>query len=158
MFSRRTIVLAMLSGTTVAICGAQAADASAQAFVEAIYATYKGKDAKGAPLDKDATIRRYFEPALARLMIRDAAAAKKRGEVPSLDGDPFIDAQDFEIESFNIAVRDVAANKASATVTFKNLGEDKRVELDLVKLKAGWRIADIKFADGRTLRGLYRKK
>jgi len=41
-------------------------------------------------------------------------------------------------------------------VTFAN-PEPKKVVLDLVKLKDGWRIADIHYAEG-TLRGLFRKQ
>jgi hypothetical protein len=80
-----------------------------------------------------------------------------------LDFDPFIDAQDWEIDTVDIALREVAPDKTSATVSFKNLGEPHSVVLDLVKLKTGWRIADItwdrKHALGEdTLRGILTKK
>jgi Protein of unknown function (DUF3828) len=129
--------------------------------VEAIYAAYKAKNANGVLLDTDAAVRRYFEPKLAALIIKDRKEA--RGEVGKLDFDPFIDAQDWEIDTVNIAIREVAPDKTSATVSFKNLGEPHSVVLDLVKLKAGWRIADItwdrKHALGdETLRGILTKK
>ena len=78
----------------------QAVDASALAFVNDIYDAYKGKDAKGHPLDDERAIRRYFEPSLAALMVKDQKIAAKRGEVGLLDFDPFIDAQDWEISDF----------------------------------------------------------
>ena len=62
---------------------ATAADASALAFVTDIYSAYKGKDAKGHPLDDERAIRRYFEPSLAALMVKDQKIAAKRGEVGS---------------------------------------------------------------------------
>ena len=47
---------------------ATATDAAALAFVTSIYDAYKGKDAKGPPLDNTRTVRRYFEPSLAALI------------------------------------------------------------------------------------------
>jgi len=94
---------------------------------------------------------------LARLIEDDAAAAAKAGEVPSLDGDPFIDAQDWQINSFTIAVKDTGPDKALGTVKFKNQKENVAVELDLVKLKDGWRIDEIRTKTG-SLRDLLKKK
>jgi hypothetical protein len=91
-----------------------AAEPSPRDFVTAIYDAYKGKDARGTPLDDDAAIRRYFEPKLAAAMIKDRRAAKRRQEVGTLDFDPFVDAQDWEIASFDIAVNDTGAGKAIA--------------------------------------------
>ena len=158
MLSRRQIILIGAFGAVVAISGARAADASARAFLAAIYNAYKGKNGNGISLDSDATIRRYFEPALAALISKDQKDAAARGEVAALDGDPFVDAQDWDIAAFDIAVRDIAPNKASATVTFRNSDKPTTVVLDLVKLKEGWRIADITWQrDGETttLRGLF---
>jgi hypothetical protein len=84
--------------------------------------------------------------------------AQARGAVGKLDGDPFIDAQDWEIHAVDIAVRDVAADKAGATVSFKNVDKPRIVVLDLVKLKAGWRIADIAWDRKATLRGVLTQK
>jgi uncharacterized protein DUF3828 len=140
MTARRSVLIALCIGLACAT-GAPAAELSAKAFVEAIYAAYPGKDAKGVPLDSDAAVRRYFAPALAALIIKDRKEA--RGEVPTLDADPFIDAQDWEIDGVDVAVQDIAADKARATVVFTNLGRPTTVVLDLIKLKQGWRISDI---------------
>jgi Protein of unknown function (DUF3828) len=131
---------------------ARAADPSAQSFVQAIYDQYKGKDAKGVELTNDAAVRRYFAPPLAALIIKDRRQA--RGEVGKLGADPFIDAQDWEIDDVNVTLRDVAADKAIATVSFTNLGERQTVVLELVKLKQDWRIANITWDRKATLRGL----
>ena len=45
-------------------------------------------------------------------MVEDQKAAAKRGEVGLLDFDHFIDAQDWEISAFDIAVEDGAPGKA----------------------------------------------
>ena len=114
------------------------------------------QNSKGVSLDSNAAIRRYFEPSLAALIIKDRREA--RGEVGKLGSDPFIDAQDWEIDNVDVAVRDTGSDKASATVSFKNLGEQQTLVLALVKLKAGWRIADITWYRNGTLRGLLTKK
>jgi hypothetical protein len=75
-----------------------------------VYAPYKIKDGQGIPLDSDAALKRYFEPRLAALIIKDRN--KAAGELPTLDMDPFIDAQDWDISAVDIAVRDTGADKA----------------------------------------------
>jgi hypothetical protein len=128
-----------------------AGDASATAFVTAIYKSYKGKDSKGVALNSERIIRRYFEPKLATLIAKDEMTAARHREVGLLDSDPFIDAQDWEITNFDIAVNDAAAGKTQATVKFVNFGETTTVVLDLIQLKGEWRIYDITWLrDGKT--------
>ena len=131
---------------------AKAAGQSARDFVTAIYAAYKGKNAEGILLDNDRAIRRYFTPRLAALMIKDQNDAARRGEVGMLDGDPFVDAQDWTIDAFDIAVSDLAPGKARATVKFTNQGTPTMVVLDLVKLGKEWRVSEITWhRDGNVL-------
>jgi len=156
MIARRNVLMGAWIGIAFATVGVRAAEPSAKSFVEAIYAAYKGKNGKGNPLDNDAAVRRYFEPKLAALIIKDRKTA--RGEVGTLDVDPFIDAQDWEINAVDIAVREIAADKAAATVSFKNADRQTIVVLDLVKLRVGWRIADITWGRKETLRGIFTRK
>jgi hypothetical protein len=164
VLTRRTILLAV-AGTLgmlyfVVVAPAVAADASATAFVAKIYDAYKGENSKGILIDTEAAIRRYFEPSLAALIAKDQKNAARRHEVPTLDGDPFIDAQDWDISAVDIAVRDASPDKAVATVSFKNIDQPTTVVLDLVKIKSDWRIANITWqrqgGKKETLRGLYR--
>ena len=99
----------------------------------------------------------HFTPALAKLIEDDAAAAAKAGDIPNLEGDPFIDGQDWQINSFTIAVKDTGPDKALGTVKFKNMKENMSVDLDLVKLKEGWRIDEIRTKIG-SLRDLFKQK
>jgi hypothetical protein len=158
MIARRHILIGIWIGVAFATGAASAAGSSARSFVDSIYANYTGKTGNGVPLDTDAAVRRYFEPKLAALILADRRNAGKRGEVGKLDSDPFIDAQDWQIDAVDVAVRDLTPDKAAATISFKNLGKQKSVVLDLVKLGAGWRIADITWDDKRTLRGIFAKK
>ena len=159
MPTRRSLLFILCAGPfALGAWPAIAADASALAFVTSIYDAYKGRDTKGVPLDNARTVRRYFEPSLAALINKDRAIAARRGDVGLLDGDPFIDAQDWDIAAFDIAVADTAAGKAAATVKFTNLGKPATFTLDLVKIKNDWRISDITWQrDGtpKSLRELY---
>jgi Protein of unknown function (DUF3828) len=149
MLTRRTLIF----GAACAMIAAPAfaTDASASAFVTAIYNAYKGKDAKGVPLDNERMIRRYFEPTLAAAMAKDQKAAARRNEVGLLDFDPFLEAQDWDVGAFDIAVSEAAAGTAKATVKFANQGEAMTVVLDLVQIKNDWRVYDISWLhDGKT--------
>jgi hypothetical protein len=140
---------------------AVAAEPSARDFLAGIYAAYKGNSDKsrGITLTDGATVRRYFEPQIAALIIKDMETAGKRQDVPLLDGDPFIDAQDWDIAAFDISVRDTGAGKAAGTVAFKNFGAPVTIGLELVKLKDGWRIADILWGEERgSLKALYARR
>jgi hypothetical protein len=153
--SLKLLVLAfasLLGGVGAAL----AADPGAEAFVNGIYKTYQGTgmQALGVPLDSEAVIRKYFEPSLAALIINDRKAAQ--GEVGALDGDPFIDAQDWEIKNLKVVVVDNAPGKATATVTFTNFNEAKTIRLSLVKIGGAWKVSDIDWGRG-TLRALFRK-
>jgi hypothetical protein len=154
------------AGWSAAICaslilvmaGAAAAqDVSAKAFVEAIYKPYLNKKFKGIDYSKPATLRRYFEPVLANAIIADMKSAGKRNEVPTLDGDPFIDAQDWEIDNLAVEVKAAGARKAVATVKYTNIREPKVVTLDLVNTRSGWRIAEMNAPSG-SLRKLFKLK
>jgi hypothetical protein len=153
----RTLLLRVLAAIAVMTAAATAETASPQAFVDGIYKHYLGKDSKGLALSNAAVIRRYFAPPLADAIVKDFAQAHKRGEVPDLNGDPFVDAQDWEISNLNTAVKSTGANTAIATVTFVMFKKPRTVTLDLVNTAAGWRIAEIKWPSG-SLRALYKLK
>ncbi|HTW35954.1 MAG TPA: DUF3828 domain-containing protein [Rhizomicrobium sp.] len=151
-------LIALAFSATAAM--AAAPPLSAEAFLHGIYAHYEGSDqttGKGIFLDKPSDIRRYFTEDLARLMIADDVAAEKRGDVPELDGDPFVDAQDWDIKGIAIHIDSETGDHAKATVTFENFKKPDTVHLDLAQTPKGWRISDIVWKEG-SLRGLYKKK
>ena len=154
---RRVLLLAFCAAAAMAFGGpALAQGASPKAFVEQLYQPYLKKGFKGMNTSKPAILRRYFEPALAAAIIKDRAAAAKRNEVPTLNGDPFIDAQDWEIANLKIDMKPMGG-KAAAAVAYTNFKEPRTVTLDLVKTPAGWRIAEIKAPSG-SLRELFKLK
>ncbi len=149
---RRTIFLPLILALLAVGQPLQAAGESAKAFLDAIYAHYQGVDPEGLALSTDQELQHYFTPSLAQLMIADNKKAQAKGDVPSLDADPFVDAQDWEITDLAIAVED--APKTTAKVSFKNTGKPVTVTLDLVKAGNSWQINDIHWPDG-SLRRLY---
>jgi Protein of unknown function (DUF3828) len=156
VLKRRDIVLLIASATLAT--RAIAADALARAFVAAIYDAYVGKNGNGIALDSDQKVQHYFEPSLAGLILRDQKEAARRKEVGTLDFDPFVDAQDWDIAAFNIVMNDNGPDKATATVQFNNFGKPQTVVLDLVKIKSEWKISDITWTpheNPNTLRTLY---
>jgi hypothetical protein len=155
ILKRRDIVLLT---AWAALTSRAAADTSARAFVAAIYDTYVGKNGNGIALDGDQQVQHYFEPSLAALILQDQKDAARRKEVTTLDFDPFVDAQDWDIAAFNIAINDKGVDKVSATVQFNNFGKARTVVLDLVKIKNEWKISDIAWTpheNPNTLRALY---
>ena len=148
VLERRFLLVGLL---LAAPFGAAAQEKTPRAFVEDIYRPYQTKGFKGQPYWKPVP---FFAHDRAAAIERDTAQAKQRKEVPVLDGDPFVDAQDWEISDLLIAVSD-GNGKAQAAVTFKNLGEPKALALLLVRTPQGWRIADIVSANG-SLRALYK--
>jgi Protein of unknown function (DUF3828) len=161
MLTRRTLLRGTACALFVPVMAGtgHADDAAALTFVTAIYAAYKGKNSKGITLDTDAALRRYFEPSLAAMIGKDQKDAARHHDSPTLDGDPFIDAQDWEISNLDITVNDAGNGKATSTVKFVNAGQPTTVTLDLVSAGNTWRIADITWQhDGKpeTLRGLFK--
>lgn len=123
-----------------------------EAFLRGIYTPYPNQDFKGQPFWQ---VDRFFAPDLARAIEADMREAKRRGEVPKLDGDPFVDAQDWDIAKLAISVK-TDGPKATGLVSFENQGKPTEITLDLVRTGVGWRISDIKSPSG-TLSELYKK-
>ena len=127
------------------------AQTTPQAFLESIYQPYLSQDFKGQSYTH---VDRFFAPDLARAIDHDMREAARLKEVPTLDGDPFLDAQDWEISKLSISAK-VDGAKATAVVGFENLGKPVRLSVDLIQTPVGWRIADISAPSG-SLRALYK--
>jgi len=167
MLTRRTISLAvacsiaacLIANRFASAAPAAADDASALAFVSAIYKSYTTGNKDGVRIDSGPKLRRYFEPVLADAINKDQQNAAKHRDVGELEGDPFVDAQDYDIKHFDVAIKDTAPGKLAATVTFDNFGKQRSIALELIAVKNDWRIYDITWPrDGKpdTLRGLFR--
>ncbi len=127
-------------------------------FVTALYQNYVGQDANGVPVTSPKA-RQVLTPGLMKLIDADAKAAAKRGEPPRLDGDPFIDAQDFDIKSFTVEIQEVGGFRAVATVTFRNEASAGNGPMILALVRTGdeWRIDDFRGDSGSVRRYLSKK-
>jgi len=79
---------------------------------------------------------------------------KSKGEVSALDADPLYDAQDFDIKKFSLRKSKSEKDSAEVIASFENMGHKTEITFSLVLTKTGWKISDIKYADGRHLVGL----
>jgi hypothetical protein len=115
-------------------------EAELRALLDRIYAPYAADDAR------DIDIASYMEPQLAKAM-----AEREEG----VDADPFIDAQDYApFRPTYEAVR-VDGDRAEATASFNNMGNQTRVTYQFVRTGDGWKIADIRSAEGGSFRSQY---
>ena len=132
---------------------------TADAFLHSIYDRYLGPQDRAPVIDytKERELQRYFEPSLTRIIADDSARAAKKGDEGTLDGDPFIDAQDWDIKAADIQVTPVDAEHAKAVVKFDNLGEAKPLHVQLVRVSGAWKIHDVDYGGKEgTLRGLFK--
>jgi hypothetical protein len=164
-FSRRRLVLGFASllgfrAIPAFAGGKRLAGKPAVEFLSSIYQRYLGKSSAGSSgvvLADAQSVRSYFTPGLALLILEDRAAATAEGESPALKSDPFVGRSEWDISDLSIDVRDTGAPKTVGTVTFLNFGKPERVVLELLRLGSEWRVADVKW-DAGTLHGVYRRK
>jgi hypothetical protein len=115
---------------------------------------YKAHNQKRSPFFQTrsrARLDKYFEKSLADMLWKDAKTSKN--EVGALDGDPLYDAQDMEIKKFAVNPATYEDGKAKVNVTFENFAQKKSFVYVLVNGRTGWRIQNIEYGEGRTLRG-----
>ena len=74
-----------------------------------------------------------------------------KGQVPSVDGDPFTDSQEYP-KSFRVTHSDVKGDKALVTVDFLWPDDKTTVQVALIKTAKGWLIDDILYDKEDSLR------
>jgi hypothetical protein len=139
------------------LCGARAetglpAATSPTKIVTDLYSAHKGKaDRLQYPASKK-LLGTYFEKGLFSLFLKDQSESK--GEVGKLDFDPLYAAQDFEIKDFSVVLVTQQKDSAEVAASFKNMGTSEKIVFLLSNTAQGWRITDIRYSDGRTLKGI----
>ncbi|HEY6047165.1 MAG TPA: DUF3828 domain-containing protein [Pyrinomonadaceae bacterium] len=157
MTSRLIISSAMVLFATMALSNSKAQTAprlTPNALVADLYRAHNHKRSPFFQTRSRARLYAYFEKDLADLIWKDAVNSK--GEVGVIDGDPLYDAQDMEIKNFAIAKARNEAGRTMVDVTFENFGQKKSITFILVKLAQGWRIHDIDYGPGRTMRSWFK--
>lgn len=77
-------------------------------------------------------------------------------EVPNIDGDPFTDSQEYP-KRFVVGKSEIRGEVTRIPVIFTGNGRRRTVAVRLRKTPDGWRVDDLVYEDGRTLRGLLGK-
>ena len=151
---REFIVVTMLLFN---LCGVRAetslpAATSPRTVVADLYKAHSGKpDPLQYPASKK-LLGAYFEKGLLALFLKDQSGSK--GEVGKLDFDPLYAAQDLEIKDFVVVLISQEKDSAEVVASFKNIGTFQKIVFLLSNTAQGWRISDIKYPDGRTLKGI----
>lgn len=132
---------------------ADSANDSPQELLQTLYRVHN-KD-NGSLMDPDAGAERarFFTASLA-LALEQELNQPERDGVGNLGFDLFYNAQDYDISDFDIAVPKVSGTEVTALVHFRNFGENVDIGYRLIQDASGWRIDDIDYGDGQTLRKL----
>ena len=117
---------------------------------------YKQKSSPFFQTKDHGLVSKYFAERLAQLIWKDAVSSK--GEVGALDFDPRYDAQDTDIKKFSLRKSTSGKDSAEVIASFENMGHKTEITYSLVLIKMGWKISNIKYADGRNLVGLLNAK
>ena len=155
----QAILLASAAAAGPTSSGSPPAAGSAQAFLHSIYDHYIGPADKNPPIDWTSAreLHHDFSASLANIIEKDLVRAKKADDVPTIDGDPFINAQDWDIKSFDITSVPVDANHATGIVKFDNIDRPERFNVHLVRDAGAWKIDDIDYGGKEgTLRGVFK--
>lgn len=91
--------------------------------------------------------RKWLDDTLYKLLVAEVSKPTKPDEAPDMNGDPFTNSQEYPNE-FRIGNAREEASKATIQVVFiwKEKGkviEERPVDVELLKSKTGWKIANI---------------
>lgn len=77
-------------------------------------------------------------------------------EAPAIDGDPFTNSQEYP-RRFVVGKAEIRGDATRIPVTFTGNGGRRTVAVKLRNTPEGWRVDDLVYEDGKTLRGLLGK-
>jgi hypothetical protein len=75
-------------------------------------------------------------------------ARSEEFEMPIIDFDPYINAQDYELSDLVISDPAVEGDHATVGVSFLNFGTPEDIRFSLVRRAEGWKIDDIEALGG----------
>ena len=107
----------------------------ARDLIEYAYAPYQSGEFPEDPTE-------LYSPTLKLLWVQ-MAERSEAAEMPIIDFDPFINAQDYEISDLVIADPVIEGDAAMVAVSFSNFGEAQELHFMLVDGAEGWKIDDI---------------
>ncbi len=144
-------LLAALLALMVVTARADSPNDSPQTLLRALYEVH---DEGNGPLMRSegrAQRRVFFTESLAAALEREIDRPDPE-ELGNLDFDPFYNAQETELGAMDIAVAKVSGNATVALVRFDNGGDPIEIAYRVILGGEAWRIDDIEYGEGRTLR------
>jgi hypothetical protein len=138
-------LVALFAVLCFSVLPAWSADPEARALLEGIYANYIGEGSQGLWFESEEAAATVFTPELAALYGADIKEVEETGEIGRLDFDPFINGQDWVVDSVDVEVQETGPETAIGEARFSNFDADSVVRYDLVKTADGWRIDDIRW-------------
>jgi hypothetical protein len=87
------------------------------------------------------TLEKYFAPALADLLIKDAACQVKYEAICNLDFDILFDSQDPRVTDLDVSV--AAPGKVSVVYTDPTDARKTRIDFVVVRVGGAWKISDV---------------
>lgn len=136
---------------SAACFGADAKKSAPEDFIRSLYRFHQPGKETPDWFDNERTLSRYFDKELTVLFLKNAECEKREQGVCNLDFDPIYDAQDFEKETTNLQIAAVVDQPDWFNVTFTNLGT-RTLVYRLTNSSSGWRISDIKYPEGPSLK------
>lgn len=96
-----------------------------------------GGNGDGPAYDLDALAKKYFVPALVKIITRDY-------EQPGALGfDILIDGQDCKTSDLNLSIVGGGGNTSIGRATFKNFGEERVIDLLMTNAGGDWMVTDV---------------
>ena len=135
---------------SAACFGADTKNSSPEDFLRSLYRFHQPWTEQRSWFDNKQTLSKYFDKELTALFIKDDECKKREQGICNLDFDPIYDAQDFE-KTTNLQIAAVAGQPDLFNVTFTNLGT-RTLVYKLTNTPSGWRISDIKYLEGPSLK------
>jgi hypothetical protein len=132
---------------------------SPENFIRNLYREHLSQYDKVYWFDNEEKLSKYFDSNLTALFLRDEECKEKTQGICNLDFDPIIDAQDFD-NKYPVSLEVKRLNSKSQTrckVIFSNITK-RTLIYELRQTKGGWRIVDIIYSNGQSLKKLLSQK
>lgn len=97
--------------------------------------------------------RKWLTPGLAELLHRELNRPQDPGEAPYINGDPFLDSQE-PVTSLEVGEARMVGDRIEVPLALAGEGFTRQLRVRLRRLGPGWRIDDLHYEDGQTLRDL----
>jgi len=153
-------IIALLLASVCLTAAAMAQTADPNALLNGLVKEQETQKGVFAVPRNQASVNRYFTKDLAALINKDDSQSAKTGELGAIAFDILYYSQDPQIKNLSVAKAVVhegeTPNNANATIemTYKDNGQAAKTRVMFIQSKSGWKIEDIVYGDGNSLKSL----